>query len=181
MAKSLYNIEGEVTAQQYDQVCDAMVKQQLMKPRYKLPTFDCPCCGAKRILFAGDKISKNETVLEMFRENEFADYVIVCPKCKQYIAVRRHAGKENADVHFRTMGGKSISYFTVYNNRVRGIYHRRPEHEPIFEGEFAPKGFTRERVDPTHKTITYYFPRSKQYKMYYKKLREKYYAELNNN
>ena len=181
MAKSLYNINGEVTAEQYDQVCHDMAKQQLMKPKYKLPTFDCPCCGAKRILFAGDTVSKNETVVEMFRENGIADYVIVCPKCRQYIAVRRHAGKQNVNVHFRTVGGKSISYTTVYNNRVRGIYHNHPEHELIFEGEIVSDGSVREKVAPIYNTITYYYPGSDRYRLYYRKQREKYYEELNHN
>ena len=181
LEKSLYNINGEVTAEQYDQVCHDMAKQQLMKTKYKLPTFDCPCCGAKKILFAGDTVSKNETVVEMFRENGIADYVIVCPKCRQYIAVRRHAGKEHSGAYFRTIGGKSISYTTVYNNRVRGIYHNCPEHELIFEGEIVSDGSVREKVAPIYNTVTYYYPGSNRYRLYYRKQREKYYEELNHN
>lgn len=116
----------------------------------------------------------------MFQENGVADYVIVCPKCKQYIAVRRHAGKQNANLLFRTMGGKSISYITVYNNRVRGIYHIRPEHELIFEGEFALEDFGNEKQLLPCNTVTYYYPSSERYRLYYRKQKEKYYAEQNN-
>ena len=163
MAKSLYNIKGEVTEQEYNQVRQEIIKQKHIKPKYKLPTFDCPCCGAKRILFAGDNVSKNETILEMFKENGIADYVIVCPKCKQYIAVRRHAGKEDPGVCYRTVGCFVLTYITVYNNRIRGIYHSRPEHELIFEGEFASEECSREKIVPRGNTISYCYPKRNPY------------------
>lgn len=110
-----------------------------------VPAFNCPACGAKRVLFAGDKISKNETVLEQFREHGVADYVIICPKCRNYIAVRRQASKESAGLMFRTLPGtRAFGYVTVYNGRVRGIYHTKPHSELIFEGEYAPEHPTKE-------------------------------------
>ena len=63
------------------------------RAQIKLPTFDCPFCGAKRILFAGDKESKNGTVLLSFERSHGADYVILCPKCRRYIAVLRKGEK----------------------------------------------------------------------------------------
>ena len=67
----------------------ACAKEKQRKNSCRLPAFDCPACGAKRILFAGDKVSKNETVLETLQEADRADYVLLCPKCRQYIGVHR--------------------------------------------------------------------------------------------
>ena len=173
MAKTLFNIDGEVTKEEYEQVCLDCAKQTLLKPKYKLPTFDCPVCGAKKILFAGDRVSKNETVLEMYREQGYADYVIICPKCKQYIAVRRQAGKQPADAHFRTMGGKSLIYSTVFNNRIRGIYRKRPEHELIFEGEYDDGSSAEE---PSRHVVTYYYPNQQWYR-YRRRQRYRKYRE----
>ena len=58
-------------------------KQKTLAKKYKLSTFDCPACRAKNIMFAGDAVAKNETVLSLLEDNGVADYVIICPKCKQ--------------------------------------------------------------------------------------------------
>ena len=135
MAKSQLNINGAVSPEQFDRVVSDCAFQQRLDPKYKLPTFDCPVCGAKKILFAGDKVAKNETVLEMLREGCRADYVIICPKCKSYIAVRRYAGKQALPVRFRC-DGRAFAYATVYNHGIRGVYRKRPEYEPVFPGEY---------------------------------------------
>ena len=91
-------------------VMDAHHKQAQMPKKYKLPTFDCPACHAKNIMFAGDAVAKNETILTLLEENGVADYVIVCPKCKQYIGVRRHVGTQVIRRSFRTIGGTPFEY-----------------------------------------------------------------------
>ena len=78
-----YNNEEERSTR-IQAVVDAHHKQTQMPKKYKLPTFDCPACHAKNIMFAGDTVAKNETILTLLEENGVADYVIVCPKCKQY-------------------------------------------------------------------------------------------------
>ena len=83
-----YNNEEERSTR-IQAVVDAHHKQAQMPKKYKLPTFDCPACHAKNIMFAGDTVAKNETILTLLEENGVADYVIVCPKCKQYIGLRQ--------------------------------------------------------------------------------------------
>ena len=118
-------------------VVDAHHKQTQMPKKYKLPTFDCPACNAKNIMFAGDAVAKNETVLSLLEENGIADYVIICPKCKQYIGVRRHVGTELIHRQFRFLAPYiRFEYVHVFNHRVTEIYQENllPQGALVFEG-----------------------------------------------
>ena len=63
--------------------------------RHRLPSFDCPNpdCRAKHIAFTTNRDAKNETEMipiDSFAEPTEADFIIVCPKCKQqYVLYRR--------------------------------------------------------------------------------------------
>ena len=59
-----------------DEIVNADYKQRTLPKKYKLPTFDCPACRAKNIMFAGDAVAKNETVLSLLEESGIADYVV---------------------------------------------------------------------------------------------------------
>ena len=66
--------------------------------RIQLPAFRCPnpACGARRIFFAVDRTEKNRTRLLLYddlTDHGAAEFVIVCPKCRQRIAVCR-TGRE---------------------------------------------------------------------------------------
>ena len=118
-------------------VMDAHHKQAQMPKKYKLPTFDCPACHAKNIMFAGDAVAKNETVLSLLEENGIADYVIICPKCKQYIGVRRHVGTELVYRQFRSLAPHvRFEYVYVFNHRVTEVYQENllPQGALVFEG-----------------------------------------------
>ena len=118
-------------------VVDAHHKQTQMPKKYKLPTFDCPACHAKNIMFAGNAVAKNETVLSLLEENGVADYVIVCPKCKQYIGVRRHVGTELVYRQFRSLAPHvRFEYVHVFNHRVTEVYQENlvPHGALVFEG-----------------------------------------------
>ena len=67
-----YNNEEE-RSMRIQAVVDAHHKQTQMPKKYKLPTFDCPACHAKNIMFAGDAVAKNETILTLLEEKEVAD------------------------------------------------------------------------------------------------------------
>ena len=63
--------------------------------RHRLPSFDCPNpdCRAKHIAFATSREAKNETEMipiDIFAEPTEADFIIVCPKCKQQYVLYRH-------------------------------------------------------------------------------------------
>ena len=63
--------------------------------RQRLPSFDCPNpdCKAKHIAFATSRDAKNETELvqrDIFNDLTEADFVIICPKCKQHYVLYRH-------------------------------------------------------------------------------------------
>ena len=69
--------------------------------RIQFPAFRCPdpACGARRIFFAADRTKKNRTRLFLYDqlpEGSVAEFVIVCPKCRQRIAVCR---VENQHLH----------------------------------------------------------------------------------
>ena len=70
-ARRYGNEEERLT--QLQTVIDAHHKQTQMPKKYKLPTFDCPACHAKNIMFAGDAVAKNETILTLFEENGVPD------------------------------------------------------------------------------------------------------------
>ena len=60
--------------------------------RIQFPAFRCPnpACGARRIFFAANRAEKNRTRLFLYDrlpEGFTAEFVIVCPKCRQRIAV----------------------------------------------------------------------------------------------
>lgn len=62
--------------------------------RMQFPAFRCPnpACGARRIFFAANRAEKNRTRLFLYDrlpEGSTAEFVIVCPKCRQRIAVCR--------------------------------------------------------------------------------------------
>lgn len=62
--------------------------------RMQFPAFRCPnpACGARRIFFAANRAEKNRTRLFLYDrlpEGSVAEFVIVCPKCRQRIAVCR--------------------------------------------------------------------------------------------
>ena len=131
-----YNNEEERLTQ-IQTVMDAHHKQAQMPKKYKLPTFDCPACHAKNIMFAGDAVAKNETVLSLLEENGIADYVIICPKCKQYIGVRRHVGTELVYRQFRSLAPHvRFEYVYVFNHRVTEVYQENllPQGALVFEG-----------------------------------------------
>ena len=67
-----YNSEEERSTR-IQAVMDAHHKQAQMPKKYKLPTFDCPACHARNIMFAGDAVAKNETVLSLLEETGVAD------------------------------------------------------------------------------------------------------------
>ena len=120
-----------------DQIVRADYDQRRMPKKYKLPTFDCPACHAKNIMFAGDAVAKNETVLSLLEENGIADYVIICPKCKQYIGVRRHVGTELVYRQFRSLAPHvRFEYVYVFNHRVTEVYQENllPQGALVFEG-----------------------------------------------
>ena len=131
-----YNKENERIAHLEDVLC-AHQKQAEMPKKVKLPTFDCPACHAKNIMFAGDAVAKNETILSLLEENGVADYVIICPKCKQYIGVRRHVGTQVIRRCFRTIGGTPFEYVYVFNHRITRTYQdgEIPMGTRIFYGE----------------------------------------------
>ena len=63
--------------------------------RHRFPSFDCPnpACRAKHIAFATSREAKNETEMipiDSFAEPTEADFIIVCPKCKQQYVLYRH-------------------------------------------------------------------------------------------
>lgn len=118
-------------------VIDAHHKQAEMPKKYRLPTFDCPACHAKNIMFAGDAVAKNETVLSLLEESGIADYVIICPKCRQYIGVRRHVGTEMIHREFRSLAPYiRFEYVHVFNHRVTGVYENNvlTSDTLVFEG-----------------------------------------------
>ena len=66
--------------------------------RHRLPSFNCPNpdCRAKHIAFATSRETKNESKLvpiDNFTDATEADFVIVCPKCKQQYVLYRHREK----------------------------------------------------------------------------------------
>lgn len=64
-----YNNEEERSTR-IQAVVDAHHKQTQMPKKYKLPTFDCPACHAKNIMFAGNAVAKNETILTCLKKTE---------------------------------------------------------------------------------------------------------------
>lgn len=75
-----------------------MKKAIVETERHRLPSFDCPNpdCRAKHIAFATSRETKNETELvpiDNFTDATEADFVIVCPKCKQQYVLYRHREK----------------------------------------------------------------------------------------
>ena len=52
-----------------DEIVNADYQQRTLPKKYKLPTFACPACRAKNIMFAGDAVAKNETILTLLEEN----------------------------------------------------------------------------------------------------------------
>ena len=72
-----------------------MKKAIVETERHRLPSFDCPnpACRAKHIAFATSRDAKNETKLvpiDKFTDLTEADFVIICPKCKQHYVLYRH-------------------------------------------------------------------------------------------
>ena len=143
-----------------DEIVNADYKQRTLPKKYKLPTFDCPACHAKNIMFAGDAVAKNETVLSLLEENGIADYVIICPKCKQYIGVRRHVGTEMIYREFRSLAPYvRFEYVHVFNHRVTGIYEVPPS-SLVFEGVINDEiGEQQEEVRTIHCVLSPKKPR----------------------
>ena len=66
-----YNNEEERSTR-IQAVVDAHHKQTQMPKKYKLPTFDCPACHAKNIMFAGDAVNllrKVNSFLKIIEKN----------------------------------------------------------------------------------------------------------------
>ena len=66
----------------------------MVNERMQFPAFRCPnpVCGARRIFFAANRAEKNRTRLFLYDrlpEGSAAEFVIVCPRCRQRIAVCR--------------------------------------------------------------------------------------------
>lgn len=104
--------------EKFNELWPKVQKQAKIKEKFRLPSFDCPNCNAKHILFAGDAVRKNETILKTLEEKDIVDYVIICPKCKKHIGVRRNAGVEICNLQFRTVGYHPIPFCRVYNHRL---------------------------------------------------------------
>lgn len=71
------NIEKEFKTEadrqkRLDEIVNADYQQRTLPKKYKLPTFACPACHAKNIMFAGGAVAKNETVLSLLEENGIA-------------------------------------------------------------------------------------------------------------
>ena len=47
--------------EKFNELWPKMQKQAKIKEKFRLPSFDCPNCNAKHILFAGDAVRKNQT------------------------------------------------------------------------------------------------------------------------
>lgn len=107
--------ETQVRSQDLIARCE---KQKKIDRKYRLPTFDCPVCGAKHILFAGDTTAKNETVLVELEKCGTVDYAIQCPKCKKIIGVRRYTGVERAPVFLRAVCVNTVALAEVLNHRL---------------------------------------------------------------
>ena len=157
-----YNNEEERSTR-IQAVVDAHHKQTQMPKKYKLPTFDCPACHAKNIMFAGDAVAKNETILTLLEENGVADYVIICPKCKQYIGVRRHVGTELVYRQFRSLAPHvRFEYVYVFNHRVTEVYQENllPQGALVFEGVINNEiGEKQEEAEGIHCVISPNKPR----------------------
>ena len=67
-----------------------MKKAIVETERHRLPSFDCPNpdCRAKHIAFATELVP-----IDNFTDATEADFVIVCPKCKQQYVLYRHREK----------------------------------------------------------------------------------------
>lgn len=111
-------------------------KQAKIGKQYRLPSFSCPSCGAKNILFAGDTVTKNETVIKVLEENDTVDYIIICPKCKKHIGIRRHVGIELSDAKYRCLSGIPVSFYEIFNHRLLTEKERNslPDNTLILEG-----------------------------------------------
>lgn len=71
-----------------------MIKRSTEFHSFRFPAFNCinPACGAKHIAYALSCDIKNQTALipiERYMEEGFAEYVIVCPKCKSRFILRQ--------------------------------------------------------------------------------------------
>ena len=60
--------------------------------RVQFPAFRCPNpeCGARWIIFAANRAEKNRTRLFLYDQmldRRAVEYVILCPKCRQKIAI----------------------------------------------------------------------------------------------
>ena len=58
----------------------------------RFPAFRCPnpACGARRIIFAADRQTKNRARLFLYDEladRSAVEFILVCPKCRQRIAI----------------------------------------------------------------------------------------------
>lgn len=129
------NVEAEQRAQ-IDALMKRCAKQTKIDKRYRLPSFSCPSCGAKNILFAGDTVAKNETILKVLEEQDTVDYVIICPKCKKHIGVRRHVGIELANIQYRCLSGIPVTFYEVFNHRLLTEREAKnlSDSAPVFNG-----------------------------------------------
>ena len=59
-----------------------MAKEQVRFPAFRCPN---PSCGARRIIFAADRQTKNRARLFLYDEladRSAAEFILVCPKCR---------------------------------------------------------------------------------------------------
>ena len=132
----------------FNELWPKMQKQAKIKEKFRLPSFDCPNCNAKHILFAGDAVRKNQTIVKVLEEKDIVDYVIVCPRCKKHIGVRRNAGVELSQMQFRTQGHYTIDFDRVYNHRLLTEKEMTADYLAkllIFPGQFAGENAHSER------------------------------------
>ena len=54
----------------FNELWPKVQKQAKIKPKFRLPSFDCPNCDAKNILFAGDAVRKSVRILPIILTNE---------------------------------------------------------------------------------------------------------------
>ena len=127
----------KISAEEAVKMFTESAKQQFLNMKYKLSSFKCPCCGAPNVMYADSAVLKDASIDADIDEKGYADYVVICPKCRGYIAIRRSRGLEKSSSSFYSPDRYIFMFHTVYNNRVRGIYHSVPPDDvAVFEGSF---------------------------------------------
>ncbi|MBQ7647217.1 MAG: hypothetical protein IJS94_08115 [Clostridia bacterium] len=129
--------ETEISAEEAMKMFVECEKQQFLEMKYKSPSFSCPACGARGVLYADTAVLRCRELNEKIDRDGYVDYVVRCPKCMSYIAIRRQRGLEKSNSTFYSPERYIFMFQTVFNNRIRGIYHCvPPAEECIFDGKY---------------------------------------------